>query len=59
MTATKFWVALIIGLIAFTRAAFGIDLGMDDATINTVAVAAQGILTAVLVWAFPNRPKEK
>nr|DAO70293.1 MAG TPA: holin [Caudoviricetes sp.] len=59
MTATKFWVALIVGLIAFIRVAFGIDLGMDDATINTIAIAVQGFLTALLVWAFPNRPKEK
>ncbi|SDP08071.1 hypothetical protein [Phyllobacterium sp. OV277] len=59
MTATKFWVAFIIGLIAFIRALFGIDLGMDDATINTIAIAVQGFLTALLVWAFPNHPKEK
>lgn len=59
MSATKFWIALIIGLIAFVRAAFGIDLGMDDESINTIAVALQGFLTAILVWALPNHPKAK
>ncbi|MGE9266420.1 hypothetical protein ACVQH5_29805 [Klebsiella pneumoniae] len=59
MTATKFWVAFIIGLIGFIRAFFGIDLGMDEASINIIAVGVQGSLTALLVWAFRNRPKSK
>lgn len=51
MAYAKFWVALIMALVAFIRSYTGFDLGVDDAT----ATAIVGAVTAFLVWLVPNR----
>lgn len=53
MTATKFWIAAIMGLIAFYQSATGITLGLDQSTVTATLSA----LTAGLVWLLPNKPK--
>lgn len=53
MTATKFWIALLIAIANFIRIYAGFDLGIDEPT----ATAIVGALTAFLVWLIPNRPK--
>lgn len=47
----KFWVALIVAIIAFLRSFTGVDLGVDDAT----ATAIVGAVGAFLVWLVPNK----
>lgn len=47
----KFWVALIMALVAFIRSYTGFDLGVDDATATGI-VSAVG---ALLVWLVPNK----
>lgn len=55
MAYAKFWVALIMALVAFVRSYTGFDLGVDDAT----ATAIVGAITACLVWLVPNQPASK
>ncbi|MCA0279067.1 MAG: hypothetical protein LCH86_23985 [Proteobacteria bacterium] len=47
----KFWVAVIMALVAFIRSYTGLDLGVDDVTANAIV----GAVTALLVWLVPNR----
>ena len=47
----KFIVALLMAGAEFARAAFGLDIGLDDATANGLV----GVVTAILVYAIPNR----
>lgn len=49
---SKFIVAGIMAFVQFVRSATGIDLGLDEGTVSTVISA----LTAILVYAVPNRP---
>ena len=51
----KLYVAAGMAVVAYLRTAYGLDLGLDEA--NTTALV--GAVTAVLVWAVPNRPPEK
>lgn len=51
MKAAKFWVALIVVGANFTRAQYGIDLGVDETTAMTLV---NGV-GAALVWLVPNR----
>lgn len=51
----KFWIALIIALVAFIRSYTGFDLGVDDAT----ATAIVGALGAFLIWLIPNKERAK
>lgn len=55
MTYAKFWVALIMAGLSFSKSYFNIDLGVDEITAGNLIAA----LTAVLVWAVPNLPKAK
>lgn len=55
MAYAKFWVALIMAVVAYVRAAYDIDLGVDEAT----ATAIVSGITAVLVYYVPNLPKPK
>ena len=50
----KFWVALVVAIVAFLRSFTGIDLGVDDAT----ATAIVGAVGAFLIWLIPNKPKD-
>lgn len=50
----KFWVAVMVALVAFIRSYTGIDLGVDDAT----ATAIVGAIGAALVYLIPNRPAQ-
>jgi hypothetical protein len=54
MSAAKFWVALIMAIVGFSRSYSGVDLGVDDATANAIV----GAVTAALVWIIPNKPKD-
>lgn len=47
----KFWVALLMAGVAYTRAKFGIDLGVDEATVTGFV----GVVSAGLIWLVPNR----
>ena len=52
--AAKFWVALVMAAAEFTRIQFGLDLGLDEATVSAI----MGGVTALLVWLVPNaKPK--
>lgn len=51
MRYAKFWVALVMALVAFIRSYTGLDLGVDDVTANAIV----GAVTAFLVWLVPNR----
>lgn len=55
MAYAKFWVALIMALLAFIRSYTGLDLGVDDATATAIVMA----ITAFLVWLVPNRGATK
>lgn len=48
--AAKFWVAAIMALAEFIRIQYGVDLGLDEATITAI----MGGITALLVWLVPN-----
>ena len=48
----KFWVALLMAFIAFLRAHYDIDLGLDEDS----AAALVGAVTAVLIYLVPNKP---
>lgn len=48
---SKFIVAVIMAFVAWVRAAYDIDLGIDEAT----ATALVGAVTAILVYAVPNK----
>lgn len=50
----KFWVAVVMALVAYIRARFNIDLGIDDAT----ATGIVGAISAVLVYVVPNKPSK-
>lgn len=47
----KFWVALLMAVVAFLRARYDIDLGLDEDS----AAALVGAVTAVLVYLVPNK----
>ena len=51
---SKFWVTMVMAFVAWARAAYGIDLGIDEAT----ATALVGAVTAILVYAVPNKAKD-
>lgn len=54
--AAKFWVAGVMAVVQFIQIYFGIDLGLDEATVTAVL----GGLTALLVWLVPNaKPKQQ
>ena len=54
--AAKFWVAGVMAVIQFIQIYFGIDLGLDEATVTAVL----GGITALLVWLVPNaKPKQE
>lgn len=48
--AAKFWVAAVMALAMFARVYFGIDLGLDEATVTAIV----GGIGAALVWLVPN-----
>lgn len=50
----KFIVALIMAFAAWVRAAYDIDLGIDEAT----ATALVGAVTAILVYLVPNKARD-
>ncbi len=54
MTYNKFWVCLLMAAVAWARARYNIDLGIDE----TSATALVGAVTAVLVYLVPNKPKK-
>lgn len=47
----KFFVALTMAGVEYIRARYGVDLGLDEATVSGLV----GALTAFLVWAIPNK----
>lgn len=52
--AAKFWVAVVMALAEFIRIQTGVDLGLDEATVQAI----MGGITALLVWLVPNaKPK--
>ena len=51
---SKFIVAIIMAIVAWVRAAYDIDLGIDEAT----ATALVGAVTAILVYIVPNKARE-
>lgn len=51
MHAAKFYVAGIMAVVAYVRSAWGLDLGIDDAT----ATGIVGAVTAALVYFTPNK----
>ena len=53
-TYAKFWVSAVMAFVAWVRAAYDIDLGIDEPT----ATALVGAVTAVLVYAVPNKAKD-
>ncbi len=48
--AAMFWVVIIMAIVEFIRVQYGLDLGLDEATVT----AAMGGVTALLVWLVPN-----
>jgi len=50
----KFWVAVLMAIVAFVRARFNIDLGIDDATASGIV----GAISAILVYVVPNKPSK-
>ncbi len=50
----KFIVCLIMAAVAWARAKYNIDLGIDE----TTATALVGAVTALLVYMVPNKPKK-
>lgn len=50
----KFWVTMVMAFVAWARAAYGIDLGIDE----TTATALVGAITAILVYIVPNKSRE-
>lgn len=53
--AAKFWVAFIMALAEFARVQWGVDLGLDEATVSAI----MGGVTALLVWLIPNADPKK
>ena len=51
---SKFWVAVLMAIVAYIRAKFNIDLGIDDAT----ATGIVGAISALLVYLVPNKTTE-
>ena len=51
---SKFIVAIIMAIVAWVRAAYDIDLGIDEAT----ATALVGAVTAILVYVVPNKARD-
>lgn len=52
--AAKFWVAAVMAVAEFVRIQYGLDLGLDEATVTAI----MGGVTALLVWLIPNaKPK--
>lgn len=47
----KFFIALAMAGAEYIRARYGVDLGLDEATVSGLV----GALTALLVWAIPNK----
>jgi hypothetical protein len=52
-SAAKFWIAAIMSVVQFIQVYFGIDLGLDQATVSAIL----GGLTALFVWLVPNAKK--
>ncbi len=55
MAYNKFWVCLTLASVAWARARYNIDLGIDESS----ATALVGAVTAILVYAVPNRPRRR
>ncbi len=54
MAYNKFWAALIMAGVAWARAHYNIDLGIDEPT----ATAIVGAITALVVFAVPNKHRK-
>lgn len=48
-------VAVIMAVATFVQKKFNINLGLDEGTLTTILIA----ITPILVWLFPNLPKDK
>lgn len=53
MAYSKFIVAAFMAILTFAKSYYGIDFGVDEVTANNIIAA----LTALLVYAIPNKPK--
>lgn len=51
---SKFVVAVIMAFVAWLRAAYDIDVGLDESTVTALV----GAVTALLVYAVPNKARE-
>lgn len=51
----KFWIALIMAGVSFSKSYFEIDIGVDEITASNLIAA----LTAILVYFVPNKSAEK
>ena len=53
LSAAKFWVAVIMGIVQFIQVYTGYDFGLDQATVTTILSG----FTALVVWLIPNKLK--
>lgn len=53
LSAAKFWVAVIMGIVQFIQVYTGYDFGLDQQTVSAVLTG----LTALFVWLIPNKLK--
>lgn len=51
---SKFIVAVIMAIAAWVRAAYDIDLGLDESTVTALV----GAITSILVFAIPNKSRQ-
>lgn len=55
LSAAKFWVAAIMGVVQFVQIYFGIDVGLDQEIVSGLIAG----LTALFVWIVPNKRKKQ
>jgi hypothetical protein len=54
MTAyNKLWAALVMAVLDLLREHYNVDLGLDETSVTALV----GLVTALLVWAIPNRSR--
>jgi len=51
LSAAKFWVAVIMGVVQAIQVYTGYDFGLDQQTVSTILAG----ITAFLVWLVPNK----
>lgn len=48
-------VSVVMSILMVLNAFFGIDLGISEATVNTVVAALLAIVTPIIVYFVPNK----